>query len=151
MPYKELPPTEINNLLSEEKVGRLATMSSDGPYIIPMCFVWHENALYFHSKPKGTKIDNIISNPLVCFEISRVDKWLANEKPCDFSIRYRSVQVFGTARVLPQGDEKVRALNSLSEKYLDGAAFETVSPSAAAKVTVIKMSVERISGKQNID
>ncbi|GBF34996.1 pyridoxamine 5'-phosphate oxidase-related [Desulfocucumis palustris] len=149
MPHKELPPGEIHKMLTEEKVGRLATLGGDGPYIIPMCFVWDNNVLYLHSRPKGTKIDNIISNPSICFEISRVDKWLPREKPCAYSINYRSVQVFGKARILPQGEEKVRALNLLSEKYLGGAPFEAVSPKAAAAAAVIKIPAEHVSGRQN--
>lgn len=151
MPYREMSLQEINDLLSGEKAGRLATMGPSGPYITPMCFVWHDHALYFHSKRKGAKIDNILANPAACFEVSRDHNWLPSAKPCDYSVRYHSVQVFGPAKIVADGEEKVKALNLISAKYLAGSEFEAVTPHGAAAVAVIKLTAEKISGRKNID
>lgn len=65
---------EITNFLDRALVGRLDTSLGDQPYVTPVAFVLHDGCIYFHSRPEGRKIDNIRTNPQVCFEIDALDK-----------------------------------------------------------------------------
>jgi hypothetical protein len=63
-------PREIERILRETNIGRMASTGDDGyPYITPVNFVYYEGAIYFHSAPDGEKLDNIARNPRVCFEV----------------------------------------------------------------------------------
>ena len=54
---------KIKEFLNEEHVGRLSTIDESGfPQIIPMNFVFLNDAIYMHSHVKGEKIDNISKN-----------------------------------------------------------------------------------------
>ena len=59
-------PAAINKLLKEAKVCRIALMNGEYPYIIPMCFGYklegNHLELFFHTSPKGQKIDLIKKN-----------------------------------------------------------------------------------------
>ncbi len=61
----------INNLLKQAQVCRIALMNGEYPYVIPMCFGYKLEGgrleLYFHTTPKGQKIDLIKKNNLAGF------------------------------------------------------------------------------------
>ena len=102
----------------------VATCDAAGqPYITPLNYVFHRGNIYFHSAPKGHKLDNIAVNSRVCFEVSQTDKPVFAEKACACSTRYTSVVVFGRARVVTDDGEKVDALNALTEKIAAGRQF----------------------------
>jgi nitroimidazol reductase NimA-like FMN-containing flavoprotein (pyridoxamine 5'-phosphate oxidase superfamily) len=143
---------EMESLLQEALVGCLATVGPDGsPYITPLHFVYHQGKIYFHCAFKGRKMDNIRANPRMCFEIHKLIKIVQSQRACDFSTRYRSVLVFGRARSLPEGDEKVAALTALAEKYAGGQAVEPPTPNRAKGTEVIKITIEEMTGKRNVD
>ena len=143
---------EMESLLREALVGCLATMGSDGsPYITPLHFVYHQGRIYFHCAFEGRKMDNIRANPQVCFEVHELIKIVQSRQACDFSTRYRSVLVFGRARSLPDGDEKITVLTTLAKKYAGGQAVEPPTPKRAKGTEVIEITIEEMTGKSNVD
>ncbi len=143
---------EIESLLQEALVGCLATVEPDGsPYITPLHFVYHQGKIYFHCAVKGRKMDNIRANPRVCFEVHELIKIVQSQRACDFSTRYRSILVFGRARSLPDGDEKVAVLTALAEKYAGGQTLEPPTPKKAKGTEVIEITIEEMTGKRNVD
>ena len=143
---------EMESLLQEALVGCLATVGPDGsPYITPLHFVFYQGKIYFHCAFKGRKMDNIRANPRVCFEVHELIKIVQGQRACDFGTRYRSVLVFGRARSLPDGDEKVVVLTALTEKYAGGQVVEPPTPKRAKGTEVIEMIIEEMTGKCNVD
>jgi nitroimidazol reductase NimA-like FMN-containing flavoprotein (pyridoxamine 5'-phosphate oxidase superfamily) len=143
---------EMESLLREALVGCLATVGLDGsPYITPLNFCYHQGKIYFHSALKGRKMDNIRANPRVCFEVHELIKVVQSRRACDFGARYRSVLVFGRARFLPDGDEKVTVLTALAEKYAGGQAVEPPTLARAKGTEVIEITIEEMTGKRNVD
>ncbi len=60
---------KIKEFLKEEHVGRISSIDENGfPQIIPMNFVFLNDAIYMHSHVKGEKLDNISRNNKVGFE-----------------------------------------------------------------------------------
>jgi len=67
---------EIKAIIKKAGVCRLGMINGNKPYIVPLCFGYHDNVLYFHSSLKGKKIDILQKNPNVCFEeISERDRF----------------------------------------------------------------------------
>ncbi len=61
---------KIKEFLNDEHVGRISSIDVNGfPQIIPMNFVFLNNAIYMHSHVKGEKLDNISRNEKVGFEV----------------------------------------------------------------------------------
>jgi len=125
-------PEKINKILSSANIGRLATNGSDGyPYITPVNFVFYQGSIYFHCAPEGEKLDNISKNPKVCFQVdiplAYLDSDLAPVKTaCDVHQLYHCVIIRGEARILPNSQLKVDALNALVEKHEKNVDFEKV-------------------------
>lgn len=63
---------KIKEFLQEEHVGRISTIDENGfPQIIPMNFVFLDDAIYMHSHLRGEKIENLKENDKVGFEVDR--------------------------------------------------------------------------------
>lgn len=151
MPKHLLDENEARLLLTEAAWGRLASIGPAGPYITPLHFVLNQNTIYFHSSPRGQKIDNIAQDRRVCFEVSELLKIGRAPEPCKFYTRFKSVQVFGQAEVVQKDEEKVAALNLLSEKYYGSDEFNPITMEQIAAVAVIALRIEKISGRANLD
>ena len=54
---------KIENLISKAKVCRLGLTDENQPYVVPLCFGYRENALYFHTGKKGRKMDILKKKP----------------------------------------------------------------------------------------
>lgn len=111
---RELSPSDAVRILEKCEYGTLATVNENGyPYAVPLSYVYHGGKIYFHcAKNAGVKFANIERNPKVCFTVVGDTELL----PEEFSTKYESVVVFGTAREVG-GDTKQTALTMLIEKY----------------------------------
>lgn len=139
---------EIEEILKEQKVGRIATLNPNGfPYITPVHFVYENNRIYIHGLRKGQKIENITSNPNVCFETEDMQGLILDEKPCDVNTAYKSVIILGTARLV-DGETKVAALKAVVSKYTPHLA-NIDFPDNMLKVTgVIEIEIVEATGKR---
>lgn len=99
---------EIEDFLSTARVGRLGTRLKDQPYIVPILYVYHKGKILIHSSGRGKKIEAIVEDPKICFEI---DESLRDER------ELRSVIIFGEADIIQKREEKLEALRALVEKY----------------------------------
>ncbi len=111
----------IIELLDRAEVGQLATSGGDGkPYVVPVCFVFADGRIYFHCALTGKKLDNIRANPSVCFSAYEVlGLGVGADRPCNSRAYFRSIVATGTARIL-DGDERLRPLRLLAEKFAGG-------------------------------
>ena len=137
------------DLLARAEVGQLATVGPDGrPYVVPVCFYYEDEKVYFHCGMKGKKLDNLAYNPNVSFSVFEVlGMGVSPEKPCNSWTYYRSVVVSGRARIL-EGDEKLRPLRLLSEKFARGPVAGMPEDSVG-RTCVVEVTVDEVSGKKN--
>lgn len=152
MPKKQLLNDDAIKFLTQETTGHLATCDAHGiPYITPLNYIYLQNKIYFHCAKNGRKLDNLAVNNKVCFEVSRINKKVFGPSACNFSTRYTSVLVFGTATIVTDDALKLDILNTFTEKLAEGRTFAAVMPEAASMVTVVEISIETLSGKCNVD
>ena len=137
----------IETIIKKSLICRLALSDDNSPYIVPLCFGYEDNVLYFHGSQKGKKIDIIKKNQKVCFEFDTNTEIVKAEDACRWSMRYRSVIGFGKAVLLEDIDEKRKALNIIMSQYSDGT-FQ-FNDAILKKTGVIKVEIESMAGKQS--
>ncbi len=140
---------EAEKLLEEAQVGRLGVSWRDEPYVVPLNFVYYKGKVYFHSAREGKKLECLIHNPQVCFEVSDLLGIREAEKPCNFGAYYRSALVFGEARIV-EASEKTDILQLLFEKYAKGSVKPVFEEKEVERVTVVEIAVKKITGKQRL-
>jgi len=149
---------KIKEFLQEEHVGRISTIDENGfPQIIPMNFVFLDDAIYMHSHLRGEKIENLKENDKVGFEVDRELEFLPSyfEDPKNASLAdtlYISIVIKGIASLVKDRDEKTLALNGLMEKYQPEGGYEPIAPDMRVldSVAVIKVTPKILTGKYKI-
>lgn len=138
---------EIESIIKKSNVCRIALSENNSPYIVPVCFGYKDNCLYFHSANAGKKIDIIRENNKICFEFDNYSGLMLSENPCDWDIKYLSVIGYGKASIIDDFDEKIKALNIITEHYSD-SSYE-FQQKFIDTVTIIKVEIENITGKRS--
>ena len=123
--------------IADAKVARLATVGAGGkPHVVPITFAVDGDTIYFavDAKPKRTtdlkRLRNIAANPSVSVLVDHYeDDWE----------RLWWVRIDGTARLLADGAQAVRATDLLAARY---PQYRRVRPGGP----VVAISIERMSG-----
>ena len=149
---------KIIEFLSSQQTGRISSIDENGyPQIIPMNFVFINDAIYTHSHTKGEKLENIKRNQKVGFEVDKSLEFLPSyfSDPTDASLAdtlYISVVIKGNASIILDREEKTIALNGLMKKYQPEGGYEPIKPEMDVldEVVVIKIVPESLRGKYKI-
>jgi len=139
---------EMEGLLSRALIGRLGTCRSNQPYVVPMCFIYYNGKIYFHCASKGRKIENMKANPRVCFQVDE-HQLIPSSTPCDFTMHYRSVLVFGRVKFLASSEEKLEVLKEIIHKYDVTKLAKSLDETATHQVEVGEIAIEKMTGKIN--
>lgn len=127
--------------------GTLAVLGDDHyPYAVPLSYVYHDNKLIFHSATTGHKLDGICNHDKVSFCVIDED----NVIPEEYTTEYRSVIVFGKARILEHPEEKRAALLLLSQRYTPNHSEQQhmqVIDRALSAVCMFEVAIQHMSGK----
>lgn len=113
---------EIEEFLSTMSFGFLATHGSgDFPHIVPLNFVWHTGAVYFHSSRLGEKVTELKRDNRVTFavadEMALIPSYFTSDKlACPATAFFKSVMIYGRAQFVEDADEKVAALAAFMQK-----------------------------------
>ena len=149
---------KIIEFLNQQETGRVCSIDKDGfPQIIPMNFVYANEAIYMHSHPRGEKLENITKNPKVGFEVDQSLEFLPSyfSSPTDASqadTLYISIVIKGRASLVSDTKEKAMALNELMKKYQPEGGYEKLTPHmpVVEEVAIIKVIPVTIRGKYKI-
>lgn len=116
MPMEEMTRKEIEQFLACARVGRIAVCLEDGqPYAVPVGFAYADGKIFFHTCNKGLKMKALRQNANVCFEV--------DESLSDASM-FKSVVVFGTAKIIDDKKKMISYLQKLIDKYRVPETFD---------------------------
>ena len=145
----------IRLFLGEARVGHIATALDGQPFLNPTTF-WFDEAnhqIIFHSNIAGRIRSNIEYNAKVCFETSELGKMLPANVALEFSLQFRSVIVFGEARLITDPEEARRCMYGLIHKYFPamtaGKEFREITDKELKRTSVYAIKIEAWSGKEN--
>ena len=166
--YQDIPPAAFQRLpeyerqaewirafLRAAKVGHIASAQAGQPFLNPTTF-WFDEAnhqIIFHSNMTGRIRSNVENNPRVCLEVSELGRMLPSNVALEFSLQFRSVIVFGTARLITDADEARRVMYGLIHKYFPamtaGREFREITDKELKRTSVYAIRIEAWSGKEN--
>ncbi len=138
---------EIEPIINQAEVCRLALSLDDQPYIVPLNFGYKDNCLYFHTGKTGKKIDILKKNPRVCFQLDTDLKLLPSENPCKWNMRYRSVIGYGKAAFVDDPAEKKHALDIIVSHYSGDSG--KYPDKRMDHLAIIRVEIDHITGKHS--
>ena len=127
----------------------LATLGADGwPYAVPVNHVLAGDVLYIHCAVEGHKLDNIAHEERVSFCAVAGGRVL----PASLSTLYESAVVFGRASLVTDPTEKRKGLELLAVRFCGAVTpeAEEVIASLGSRTALVRIRIERISGKAHI-
>jgi len=145
---RQLSRSEAEKILTQGLYGFLAINAGDDyGYGVPLSYVYRDNKIYLHCALEGKKLTLMRRNNKVGFCVVSE----AEPLPHKYSMKYRSVMVFGKAVEVHDRDEQLAALIALVEKYYSDRDHVDKGKVKAAeslqKTLVIRLDVDHLTGK----
>lgn len=142
---------ESEAILERGSAGVLAVEGDGGyPYAVPLSYVYREGKLVFHCAKSGHKLDGIRRNSRVSFCVIDRDTVV----PEEYTTYFRSVIVFGKARILEDEAEKRTAIDQLARKYAPEDSAENRSRAIEREyrgLCMVEVTTEHITGKEAVE
>ena len=141
---------EMEALLERMHVGRLGLTTNEGPYVVPVNYLYVDGCIYLHSSLEGRKMDILRDNPRVCFLVDEVGPQVELYKGCGFSQIYESVMCFGTPELVEDDEEKRYILEQTIRKFVPSDySLQPLGAEEVKATAVVRIRVDWMTGKAN--
>jgi nitroimidazol reductase NimA-like FMN-containing flavoprotein (pyridoxamine 5'-phosphate oxidase superfamily) len=140
--------TEILDVINKADCCYMSMVDENHePYVVPLNFGYNNGVVYLHSAKEGKKIDILRNNPKVClaFSVDHFLRYQNEEVACSWSMKYRSVLIYGKVEFIEDTQERIDAMNFLMQKYA-GRDFKYSMP-AIREVLPFKVVIQKIEGR----
>lgn len=117
----------------------------------------YNHIIYMHSHHKGEKIENLLRDSKVGFEVDKeicfLPSYYFHSTDASFAdTLYTSIVIKGKASIVSDNKEKALAMNKMMQKYQSEGSYAELTQESKSIIylTVIKINVEMIEGKYKI-
>ncbi|MBA7708039.1 hypothetical protein ES703_116926 [subsurface metagenome] len=135
-------------VLAEGEVGWLAMSTPEGPYVVPVNYRWHGGRVVIHTSLEGRKIECLRADDRVCLGGGGAAEPLKPHERGGCYRPWRSVLVFGRARIVEDIGEKLGPLQDFLTAYDPEGKFPALKPEDVKKILLILVEPERITGRE---
>ena len=139
----------IHDILDEGFICHVGFVDRDHPVVIPTAYGRVGDMLYIHGSAGSRMLRSLAAGSPVCVTVTLVDGLVLARSIFHHSMNYRSVVIFGTAIVVGNKKEKLRALRSFSEHVLPGRWADVREPNKAElkQTLVLRIPLREASAK----
>jgi uncharacterized protein len=139
----------VHAILDEGFVCHIGFALDEQPYVIPTIYVRAGDTLYVHGSAASRMLRSLTRGVPVCVTVTLLDGLVLARSAFHHSINYRSVVVIGTARLIDDADEKMRALQSITDHVVPGRWNEVRWPNALElkQTSVLALPLTELSAK----
>jgi nitroimidazol reductase NimA-like FMN-containing flavoprotein (pyridoxamine 5'-phosphate oxidase superfamily) len=121
----------VNGILDEGFVCHVGFVADGQPFVIPTAYGRVGEVLYLHGARASRMLKALADGVDVCVTVTLVDGLVLARSAFHHSLNYRSVVVFGRARVVVAEEEKLTALHAFTEHVAPGRWAEVRPPTGA--------------------
>lgn len=139
----------VNGILDEGFVCHVGFVVDGQPFVIPTAYGRAGDVLYIHGARASRMQKALAAGCEVCVTVTLVDGLVLARSAFHHSMNYRSVVVFGRARVVESEEEKNVALEAFTEHVMPGrwADVRWPTPQELAATTVLAIQLSEASAK----
>lgn len=139
----------VYQILDEGFICHVGFAAEGRPFVIPTGYARVENQLYIHGSQASRMLRTLKTGIDVCVTVTLVDGLVLARSAFHHSMNYRSVLVFGQAKLVDSPDEKLAALRAFSEHVVPGRWEEVRQPNEQElkSTTVLSLELEEVSAK----
>jgi nitroimidazol reductase NimA-like FMN-containing flavoprotein (pyridoxamine 5'-phosphate oxidase superfamily) len=139
----------IHAIIDEAPLCHIAFSEEGQPFVIPANHGRVEDHLFIHGAPASRLLRHIAAGQPVSMAFTLLDGLVLARSAFHHSVNYRSAVIFGRGRIVEQEEEKLRALEAVSEHLLPGRWAEVRPPSRAELMAtkVVAIAIESAAAK----
>jgi nitroimidazol reductase NimA-like FMN-containing flavoprotein (pyridoxamine 5'-phosphate oxidase superfamily) len=139
----------IYRILDEALICHVGFVDSGQPYVIPTNFARVGDSIILHGAKASRLLKHIEAGNPICVEVTIVDGLVLARSVFHHSVNYRSVVVFGIGRLLLNVQEKLAALEAVSEHLVPGRWKEARRPNQKElnATSVVRIRIDEASAK----
>lgn len=139
----------VNRILDEGFVCHVGFVVDNRPVVIPTGYGRLNDQLYIHGSAASRMLKTLREGIDVCVTVTLVDGLVLARSAFHHSMNYRSVVIFGQARVVEDEDEKMKALHAFTDHVMRRRWEESRQPNSneLRATMVLALSLVEASAK----
>jgi nitroimidazol reductase NimA-like FMN-containing flavoprotein (pyridoxamine 5'-phosphate oxidase superfamily) len=110
----------IYSILDQAFLCHVGFQSENQPFVIPTGYGRDAGTLYIHGSAASRMLRSLEQSIPVCVTVTLLDGLVLARSAFHHSMNYRSVVILGSARLVVEREEKLRALRAVSEQIIPG-------------------------------
>jgi len=118
----------VYRILDEGFICHVGFNLDGQPFVIPTSYGRSGDNLYIHGSAASRMLRSLDKGISVCITVTLLDGLVLARSIFNHSMNYRSVVILGTATVVQDPEEKLKALRLLSEHILPGRWADSRQP-----------------------
>ena len=142
----------IYQILDEALICHVGFVEDDQPYVIPINFARVEDTIVLHGAKASRLLKHIEAGHPICVEATIVDGLVLARSVFHHSVNYRSVVLFGGGRLVVDEEEKLAALEAVTEHLIPGRWKEArlPNPKELNATSVVSIQINEASAKVRV-
>jgi uncharacterized protein len=139
----------VNSILDEGFICHVGFVVEGRPYVIPTGYARSGDKLYIHGSQASRMLRTLKKGVDLCLTVTLIDGLVLARSAFHHSMNYRSVIVFGRARLVNDLAEKLAALRVFSDHVICGRWEDVRQPTEQElkATTVLALPLEEVSAK----
>ena len=139
----------VYGILDEGFICHVGFAPQGQPFVIPTGYARVDDKLYIHGSQASRMLRTLSGGLDACVTVTIVDGLVLARSAFHHSMNYRSVVIFGRAKIVEDPEEKMAALVALSEHIVRGRWADVREPNEEEfiKTTVLELPLVEASAK----
>jgi nitroimidazol reductase NimA-like FMN-containing flavoprotein (pyridoxamine 5'-phosphate oxidase superfamily) len=139
----------IHRILDEALICHVGFVEKGQPYVIPTNFARVEDRIILHGAKASRLLKHVEAGHPICVEATIVDGLVLARSVFHHSVNYRSVVIFGKGCLIEDQQEKLTALQAVTEHLIPGRWQEARLPNRKElnATSVVSIHIDEASAK----
>jgi len=140
---------QVYSILDEGFVCHVGFTVEGRPVVIPTAYGRAGDQIYIHGSAASRMLRSLAEGIDVCVTVTLVDGLVLGRSAFHTSVNYRSVVMFGNARLVTDPEEKLEALRCFTNHVIPGRWEEVRQPTdqELAATSALALPLEEVSAK----
>jgi uncharacterized protein len=139
----------VYRILDEGFLCHVGFVADGQPFVIPTSYGRRDDSLYIHGSAASRMLRQLKDSVPVCVTVTLLDGLVLARSVFNHSMNYRSVVILGKATMVEDPQEKLAALQSISEHIIPGRWADARQPNERElkQTSVLRLPIEEFSAK----
>ena len=140
----------VFDIVDSHFLCHLAYVYDDTPIVIPTAYGRKGHTFFVHGSTKNRMINSLLNNERVSLTVTHMDGIVLARSVFHHSFNYRSAVIFGKPHLVTDWDEKMEALELITENIIAGRWAEARIPNEKEMKGTAVMAIEMTDASAKI-